>query len=345
MLVGLLSVVTGQQAAAMHVLPLSSVEVIFDANAEDGHVGSLDGESVRTKEIDTIGYGASVEAVQAYRPLYIFLGWYTDPWGGERVTAESTEVVTHLYARWECGFDVTNRQLDFTKVFFNECKSGEYSTYNLGTCRLFADSNNKNSWCSDSALVDLMNRALAYDGLVAEDYFFDLRDILMGNCNNTGWISRLSVYRSPRGKSTYSNAGYSGGEKLNYDYHSESKTLTFTNTYGSHGVNPKTYTVTFDYALWNSRWRNVNKEYLQRLLAKHPEGLWVQVDHRAKTGSHCYMIVGYDEEGFLYIDNGNADPTNGSTGIVRFNGLYDQNYRSEDDMLNNYVLTVGYVNR
>ncbi|MBO4626395.1 MAG: hypothetical protein J5645_00250 [Lachnospiraceae bacterium] len=344
MLVCLFSQMT-ERADAISVSLGSTVEVIFDSNAPDGHVGTLNGEAQKTKTISSIEYGASVEQTPAYRPKCIFLGWYTDPWDGERVTAETATIATHVYAHWECGFDVVNRQFDFSQVFFNAFRRGEYSTFNFGTCRIFADGNGKNTWCSDAAFVELMNRALAYDGLLRADYFYDIRDILTANCNNNGWVAGMSVSAMPRCFSAYNNVGGSGGEKLNNDGVNSRKSLDIINAYGSRNVDPTTYTVTFDYTLQKTRWKGTNKDYIARLLSKHPEGLWIRVAHSHKAGSHCFIIAGYDEKGFLYIDNGNCNRSNGSTGIVRYNQLYDHFFASEDDMLNNYTLVVGYVER
>lgn len=350
MIVSLLSAMT-VTAGATSVTTGSTIDVVFDANAPDGHVGSLDGRRHKIKSVSAIGFGAEVEQMAAYRPKCIFLGWYTDPWDGEKITRETSETVTRVYAHWECAFDVVNRQFNFKEVFLNECRPGGYATFNFGTTRLFADSNWKNSWCTDSALVELMNRALGYDGLLKTDYFFDLRDILNGNCNYNGWVRGLAIRGLSIGRSEYSNAGSSGGQKVNYDGHTPVKSFTITNDYGSHNVNPITYTVTVDHSPRANRWKGSNADYVKRLLAKHPEGVWACIQHRDGHGSHCLMIIGYDEDGFFYLDNGNSYRKNGSTGIIRFERLYDHDFGGssladcEKNMLDNYLMSVAYVER
>ena len=345
-------------AQIITILPMT---VLFDANAEDAHVGTLKGEAKQFVTINAARFGAEVTNKPAYRPMHIFLGWYTSPWGGEKVTADTELTTSHVYAHWENAYEKINSQMDFGKVFVNAFRRGEYSTYNFGTTRLFCDWNGQNSWCTDSALLELMNRALAYDGRLGAVSFFDLRDILMTNCTNNSWVPNMTVSRgtqrvtaagrSTLGKGVYGNVGYSGGERINYDYSHRFKTLEFTNNYGSRHIDPSTYTVTIDYTPWNNRWKRTNKDYLICMLSKHPEGIWIQVDHRAKEGSHCFVVIGYDEQGFWYLDNGNSNVENGSTGPVRFSGLYDQNFEGrtyaerETDMLNNYLLAMGYVER
>jgi hypothetical protein len=63
------------------------------------------------------------------------------------------------------------------------------------------------------------------------------------------------------------------------------------------------------------------------------------------------MIIGYDEDGFFYLDNGNSYRKNGSTGIIRFERLYDHDFGGssladcEKNMLDNYLMSVAYVER
>ena len=89
MIVSLLSAMT-VTAGATSVTTGSTIDVVFDANAPDGHVGSLDGRRHKIKSVSAIGFGAEVEQMAAYRPKCIFLGWYTDPWDGEKITRETS---------------------------------------------------------------------------------------------------------------------------------------------------------------------------------------------------------------------------------------------------------------
>ena len=234
--------------------------------------------------------------------------------------------------------------------FFNECAPGQYSSYNFFTCRLFGDVNGKNTWCTDSALVDLLNRALTYDQRIASDFHYDLRDVLLTNCNNTSWIGGLKISKnSSTGFAVYENNGNSGGEKLNYDATKgpQQVSLNFSNkTYGAHGKAEKKYTVIIDQNFRTNRntsGNNTNYNAILKLLESHPEGLWIQVKHKGE-GDHSFMIVGYDSA-LWFVDNGNGAMWNGSTGIIRYSSLSDHSYANEQEMLNSYLLSVGYVTR
>ena len=57
MIVSLLSAMT-VTAGATSVTTGSTIDVVFDANAPDGHVGSLDGRRHKIKSVSAIGFGA-----------------------------------------------------------------------------------------------------------------------------------------------------------------------------------------------------------------------------------------------------------------------------------------------
>ena len=194
--------------------------------------------------------------------------------------------------------------------FYNVCSGTNNATYNMRYAALFRCGG---TWCTDSAMMDLLNRRLCASSLLATNRFFDLRDIVVGmaagsgaNSNFTGFsVAQADATHSDVVRGSYSNGG---GEWCNYT--SGTRDKNFTNNYGGQ-ASKKTYKVRFEgYNSSNNATTMRNK--IKTLLNSHPEGVFV---YSNAGGNHALLIVGYDDNGFWYVDNG-ASAAN--TGRIRY---------------------------
>lgn len=226
--------------------------------------------------------------------------------------------------------------------------------YNMGYARWFQSPDRDNPdhlWgcCTDSAMMDLLNRRLAADGLLKSNYYFDIRDVLVGiSCKykDPNWRYNASnVEVCYKGEDLiFRTAGkaFLDGWNTELSYDSSVRTSsTFTNNYGS-AYGPKSYLVQFTYKNGkdgeNSDWTGLRDE-IANLLATHPEGVYI---NSYAGGSHAVLIVGYDSvnKTFTYVDNGAG---NGSLSFNEtcFHGE-KHNYSSEEDFIKK-IFTIAYV--
>ena len=225
--------------------------------------------------------------------------------------------------------------------FFNVCTGTETVAYNNAYAALFKDSN---TWCTDSAMMDLLNRKLAVQGVLSESCFFDIRDVITGMASGTGKskvidfsgfkVEKCSEKHSYVTKGKFKN----GGEFCNY-WGENGKvvvhTSTYTNQYG--GASANTFTVKYEgYEAKNDV--NEIKTKIINLLVAHPEGIFV---YSHDNRDHALVIVGYENGKFVYVDNGAGLKNTGRIG-------YDQTYFktghkvSEDEMFKK-IRCIAYV--
>lgn len=168
--------------------------------------------------------------------------------------------------------------------------------YNMGYVKWF------HLCCTESAMMDLLNRRLARDGLLKTNYYFDVRDILEGISQKSDKREQGTRYNASRvytesyneGKWTkLYKPGWDGvyGEMVNFGP-GDSTTSYYENQYGSQ-YGAKKYTVRYEYGAQTV-------DYLKKLLISHPEGIFVYSD---LGGVHAMVIVGYVNGKFRYIDS------------------------------------------
>ena len=171
--------------------------------------------------------------------------------------------------------------------------------YNMCYAALFV---NGVTCCTDSALMDLLNRRLALDNLLNKNYFFDIRDILEGNAQKKYDASKDTVSKKDSGHATLKLGSSFPGEKINSA--SSYGTITYKNKWGTIKGSAKEYTVK---QLGNQGSAEKNKAKIIELLKTHPEGVVVYTRHRASSGTgtkpHALVIVGYIDGKFKYVDN------------------------------------------
>ena len=161
------------------------------------------------------------------------------------------------------------------------------------------------TWCTDSAMMDLLNRRLEANGFLTKSCFFDIRDVITGMASNAkGDFTRFKVEQGPKSHQAKVTKGSfeNGGEKCN-DPGNEGKTSTFENKFGTQTGQTKKYTVQFKKPECKiSGFENPRtvKQEIKDLLATHPEGVFV---YSNAGGDHALLIVGYDSDGFKYVDN------------------------------------------
>lgn len=228
----------------------------------------------------------------------------------------------------------------------------KYPLYNLGYACLFEGyyDGNTGRWkedgtcCTDSAMMDLLNRRLAREGKVSQYFFFDIRDVFTGM--NPGWDREaLSL------KGSTKDPCFSQVVKHNMKGHeicNAAGSAYFTNTYGSHyySADAVTYKVKFVAGKNNA---SQNKTTITDLLRKHPEGVFVYASYPGKQ--HAVLITGYINGQLYYIDNGRGYGDDGLTQQkinelstpYTFNGLSTRDkYTDEEDFLKQ-IITIGYV--
>ena len=197
--------------------------------------------------------------------------------------------------------------------------------YNMGYTRWFINC------CTDSAMMDLLNRRMTYDGYLRTNCYFDIRDILEGIAIGGYDASRMTV--SSNG--TLNTPGWNNTTEYTYDFPSgkTSVTTTFKNKYGTSGT-PKSYSVTFEKVSGTAAANRI-----KTLLNSHPEGVFV---YSNAGGPHALVIIGFESNAFWYVDNGA-----GTTGMIRFNktcfaGSGHDN-QSENGFING-IFRIAYVN-
>ena len=239
--------------------------------------------------------------------------WLTDQWNNVSfsfvVTQQSfTEIID--------GKFVTNDEVfgDINKKFLNIVGAGGRTNYDMHYAGWFY---NNGGCCTDSAMMDLLNRRLARDGKLNASYFFDIRDVVRGMAVNdlgSAGYSGMSVetryggdnypqYWSPNLVNVPSGRG---GERVN-DPASYSS-ASFANVFGNRtGAGCTTYNVTLEAGGSEAR--------VRELLRNHPEGVFV---YAAKSGGgqHAFVVTMNGDGTILYLDNGNsavAGPTTRNT--------------------------------
>ena len=247
--------------------------------------------------------------------------------------------------------------------FYNPVSAGGHVEYNFGQAALFGPPTNRSgkTWCTDSAMMDLLNRRLAVDGQLKAKSFFDIRDIMWGMAHSPSSrdaIAQTSVAQLQPGTADLNSAVTTtftnGGEFCNPDYCNGS-TTSFENVYGGWGNSTAIYEVKFEDYSVKSKVDRING--IVNLLNKHPEGVFVYANH---NGTHAFLIVDYEKTSsgdyrFKYVDNSEA------RGSLSYSATWfckghavgkegTETYKSNNKKyyytgLFDYITCVGYVNR
>ena len=204
------------------------------------------------------------------------------------------------------------------------------------------------TWCTDAAMMDLLNRKLEADGLLVaikdKSYFFDIRDVITGMASNmSGNFDQFKVVqggKKPHHATVTKGSFANGGEKCNKPG-DEGKTSTFENKYGAQLGNAKKYTVQFkkpDCKISGFENPRTVKQEIKDLLLTRPEGVFI---YSNAGGDHAMLIVGYDKatDSFRYVDNGNGG------GVVTYSNTYfysGHGIKSESTMLEK-IFCIAYV--
>lgn len=242
--------------------------------------------------------------------------WFTDQYGN----AISMEII-HLCI--DSLFKASNGTYNDRYKNVVKKAGSKPLDYNMGYARWFTNC------CTDSAMMDLLNRRMAYDGYLKKTCYFDIRDVLEGIAVGGYDASKVTV--SSGGDLT--TPGWGSEYTYNFPSNETELTTTFRNKYGTSGT-PKSYSVTFKVIKKGS---TDIKSRIKSLLRTHPEGVFV---YSNAGGDHALIIVGYDSNGFWYVDNGTRD-----IGQI----LYDQTWFkighkcTEEDFFNG-IFRIAYVN-
>ena len=222
----------------------------------------------------------------------------------------------------------------------NLAQPGQQVTYDFQYASWFwkPDANGQNGGCcTDSAMMDMLNRRLARDNKLRANYFFDIRDVIRGIAVNvlekTEYDNvRIGVrpgdpadyrYWSPQ---LYGVPAGRGSERINAG--SGCSSATFTNEFGSHTGSTTTYNVRIE--------RNVNETRIRELLKNHPEGIFVYAN-KSGGGAHAFLVVGINASGnFIFIDNG----SNAYGGTVAFGSM---NGYSPASNVFSHIISIAYV--
>lgn len=171
--------------------------------------------------------------------------------------------------------------------------------YNMRYVKWFRTGSNLAGCCTDSAMMDLLNRRLARDRVLSTKFYFDVRDVLEGmSCSgkaNDDWRYDASgVYSELCSNGAHTRIYVSGWKyELSYNNNEGTKTTTyFTNNYGSQ-YGAKTYNVKFEYGAKTA-------DQIKQLLREHPEGIFL---YSNVGGAHAVVVVGFENNHFKYIDN------------------------------------------
>lgn len=219
--------------------------------------------------------------------------------------------------------------------FFNIVGKNQKTTYNFGYAILFRVPDG--SCCTDSAMMDLLNRRLARDGYLASECFFDIRDVVRGIAINDANYSGMTVTNTitPKG-SKASMMNYipwnRGGEKCNlYNFSNRPQYATYVNEFGTSGeYTPKTYTVVYE------KPKNPRERVIE-LLKEHPEGVFLYA--RYPGSAHAIVVTGISENGTLqYVDNGSQGAP-----ICSFSKTWIQEKLGSESTLFANVISIGYV--
>ena len=243
------------------------------------------------------------------------------------------------------------------KRFYNECAANTSSVYNMGYAALFRNGNSGGTWCTDSAVMDLLNRRLAADGLLSTNRFFDIRDIMpamtstsIGQTNaNKQALKQTTVSRLSNIDDIRSNVYTAFSNKASNDEsyelcnnNSGEYPSTFENIYGKCTNSSKKYTVVFEGVLGLSKAKKIEK--ITSLLNTRPEGVFVYANYEVsgKKSQHAMLIVGYTKSGnnytFKYVDN------SGNTGVVDFDGThFSKDLGLSWDTVLGGIRNIGYI--
>ena len=196
--------------------------------------------------------------------------------------------------------------------------------------------------CTDSAMMDLLNRKLQVDGKLSKTYFFDIRDVIRGMAVRKLTLDkykgvRVSVRDDSDGHKNWSpqltgvpTRDDRGGERV--DDIKTYSTASFTNDFGDHD-NKGTITYTVKFEKYNA---SEADSKIRALLPLHPEGVYIYATKKG-GGQHAFVITGTNANGeLLYLDNGTN--TSGSPVIrTTING-----YTPASEVLG-HIIAVGYI--
>lgn len=224
--------------------------------------------------------------------------------------------------------------------FFNECTGDNKVQYNMKYAALFKCGG---TWCTDSAMMDLLNRRLAAFGVLSATKYFDIRDVITGMAVSSKNSKNFTGFKVVKGtchtnewhsivtKGEFSN----GGELCNAP--GNGKEGAFTNTHGTltNGAAPTTIKVMFKKPNTPKNAAEVKKEIIN-LLKTHPEGVFL---YSNAGGDHAMLVVGYNETtgSFLYVDNGAGG------GEVEYSKTYFKTgHKVTEDQMYAAVFCIGY---
>ena len=214
--------------------------------------------------------------------------------------------------------------------------------YNMGYATWFI------SCCTDSAMMDLLNRRLAAERKLSPSYYFDVRDILGGiSCDGNGKPKKYNASSVTVSDDTLHCPGWSG-TYYELSYQPGNVSSTFINEFGSSG-NRSQYKVSFQSLSGNAALTEI-----ANLLKKHPEGVWVYFNPPSQGGNkHAVLITGYSAatDSFTFVDNGNTSyvgPGLFTTTCLYGKGYIDNNGNLLQDtgsakILSNYIWRIAWI--
>lgn len=294
--------------------------IVLDANG-----GTIASTSSKTYSYKNSNEYQGIFSSKAAKENYVFGGWYEDKAGTVKATAtKQYKSGTRLYAKWVANpkfaaissrFNNSDNTNHIDRNFYSVCSGAGRCAYNYGHVARpgYYDINHSGivgSMCTDAAICELMNRALAADGLLSGSCFFDIKDILAVNVSSSANKTKvgdilktcaIDKHNSLRIALPYSlqaarsNSGKTNGELIDEKVNNLNGIKFKSNYFGVKGYIQKEYTFVLE------KVSGLTKERLMTILNQHPEGLYVRYN------GHSFVVSRYDDAGNLYyIDNGNS---------------------------------------
>ena len=234
---------------------------------------------------------------------------------------------------------------------FLNLTSGEKVSYDKHYAAWFY---NNGGCCTDSAMMDLLNRRLARNGALSTNYYFDVRDVIRGiavtdlgkaaydgvrverrDPNNTE--GNYPYYWSPKLVGVPSREARGGRERIEAE--ATQTTAFFINDFGdvssTNTAHHARCTVSIERGAKTS-------DYLRNLLKTHAEGIFVYAK-KSGGGAHAFVVVpGANEGEILFLDNGVAAAA-GPVKRTEVNGysVYTSNGKTESGVFSQ-IISIAY---
>ena len=266
---------------------------------------------------------------------------------GLSVSVSQQSLLSYINGQFTTGLRAKNEGGTPYKRFLNLTSKGvqvkyEEKAYAGWFVKWNSDEQKYDGCCTDSAMMDLLNRKLARDGRLSTTFFFDVRDVLLGLAVNNSLTKEnyknVSVTKRNDGNWAWSSvingAPSNGGEKIFASATAES--ATFINAFGDYGYfdsasHHANYTVKIEH---NTNQNVINETTIRNLLKTRPEGIFVYAK-KSGGGQHAFVVVLGANGKILFIDNGIAS----AAGPVERTNVND--YGNTTSVFNN-IITIAY---